>query len=647
MNEYSKDTPIYKEDQDGALESRDFSDLIRQVEVEYQIAYDHQRNKTQKNLSRLKLYNNQRKDESRVGETTLFSIIQTVLAALYENQLTATFSGQEDGDTDISENLYNMARYDYKLMKKPILDYFWDWDTCFFGRGLVEFDEFDRSKKYMCPVPRKMNPAAFLRDPDAASVNGLMKGESGMRFGGEMIMLRKMDVTQKNGYFNYLDQNKEFCLSFDDEVDSLIKRATQERDAAQGLQTRLEGYQTKDMGDNMKYPVLKWYTYYEGKRVRVFLSNSRKKVIKFQEIKGEIFPIIDRPLFPHSESWDGVSIPDLVEDKQRHKSAMINLGMDTAKSQIHPGYLYDEDRIKNTGDIKKMGFNKMVGVKAGGSDLRGVVVPMTKASPDMGLVNYILQALDSSAQIATASPEMQQGQLSDEKRTLGELNMVQANVGKRQSLGSKVFFWSEEAFWQQWYWLYKQYFKDDIDEKIVRIRGAYGTVWRPLTKENFSYVNDPDIDIEDVVNAESRNARERILFQSFGQFIMADPTANKRYLERKLAKLNGMEHDEIDRLLPPTIDELIAEEENDKLSNDEYVPINMKEDHVAHWDIHAKAAETPAKEAHLKATRLAMQIRRDQPELFPQQQQSVQNAGETPDSASTEVTETASSPTVM
>ncbi len=611
---------VDKEVEKAPEQPRDFSKLIKQFEVEYSLAHDHQREELKENLSRLKLYNNQKKDKKRVADTSLFSIMQTILAALYVNSLNVVFDGNDEGDEPTGENLNALAKYDYKVMQKDVLDYYWIWDACFLGYGLVDLEEFDRES--MAPVPGYIDSMTFLRDPKATSPNGLMKGAGAMRFGGMPIEVSGTDLNKENGYFDYDD------ISIDEEYDSLKKDAQDNRDQASGYQTLLnKNLSTKDMGDNIVYPAFKWYTHFEGNKVKVIIANSKSRVIKF-EILGKHdkvkWPIIKRNLYPSSKSWSGVSIPDLVEDKQRQKSVLMNLSLDAVKSDIYPAMLYAEKRIKNKADLKRIKFNKMIGVK-GDSDIRGAVAPLNKANPRMDLVNGILTTLDQSAQIATGSPEMQQGQLSDKSRTLGELNMVQSNVTKRHTLAARIFSWSEQAFWEMWYLLYKKHFKKGIDKKLIRITGAYGNRWRTLTKENMTYPQDPDITIEDVNTNDAKNARERILLQSYGELVFSDPEANHRYYRKLTGKINGLDHEQLERLYPPTVDELLALEENEKLSKDEIVEVGENDNHVAHKEQHQKAAQTKALEAHIKAHTTMQRIMKNQPEIFPQE-----DAGQVP-----------------
>jgi hypothetical protein len=68
-------------------------------------------------------------------------------------------------------------------------------------------------------------------------------------------------------------------------------------------------------------------------------------------IDGDRWPIIDRTLFPIAHDWDGVSIPDLIEDKQRARAKMINLGLDSAIADLHPMYRYNKKKIRNKNDL--------------------------------------------------------------------------------------------------------------------------------------------------------------------------------------------------------------------------------------------------------------------------------------------------------
>lgn len=156
--------------------------ITEQVEREYQYCEKILKPKLTEWLARLRIYNNQKRDKKDIGDPLLFTVFQTLFASLYDDKLNVEFMPREIGDVEVAENLNALADFDYDEMDKDILDYEWDWDTMFFGRGLVLNMEFDREKK--CPMPETISPLLLLRDPVAISVNGNMKGKGGARFLG-------------------------------------------------------------------------------------------------------------------------------------------------------------------------------------------------------------------------------------------------------------------------------------------------------------------------------------------------------------------------------------------------------------------------------------------------------------------------------
>src|ERR1035437_145279 len=592
----------------------DYSSLVQQIDAEYNLSWLHQNDKIQQNLARLKLYNNQKKDLDLVGDPLLFTVLQTVLAALYDDKLAVSFDGREQGDSDQASNLQDLAEFDYTLMQKDINDYNWDFDTLFFGRGLQVMMEFDRSKAFMCPIPEVLDPMTFLRDPKATSVNGDLRRRGGMRFGGYELWLKRDNMKSQYGYFDTT------YLRSDNEMKSLLKQAEEQRNAAVNLQPTIRNDVETNLYENGVISGLKWFTYWKGKYVCVTLSNKRNRVVKYFELPfQDKWPILDRPMYPTSHDWAGTSIPDLVEDKQRQKSVATNLGLQAMKADLYPMYLYDEDRIKNKGDLLKFEFNKFVGIQNNdGKDIAGAVRPLNKSDIKWDTVNFILNTLDMSAQKATATPDIIQGVQSEKNRPLGESNLVVSASGSRYSLTAKVFGWSEREYWRTWYRLYKEYFADKIDTKVVRISGSLGSKWRPLVKTDIITDLDPDVSIESVIVAEQKKERERILMQGFGNALVLEPTANRRFFLKILGRLNGMKPDVLDLLVPPTSEELKAQDENVILDKNQLVQVKPTDDHMAHLEQHSKADETAAKAAHLVAHQMAIEIQRTQPELFPQ-----------------------------
>lgn len=605
-----------------------FKGLATQIQAEYKLGWLHQEPKIAENLIRLKLYNNQRRDKKAVGDTTLFTTFQTVFASLYIDRLTVEFGGIEEGDEETAENLDAMAKRDYVDMEKDEVDFDWIWDTLWCGRGLIMFHEWirDPKNKIFLPIPENMDFLSFLRDPRATSVNGNRMGRGAARFFGRPIKMTKQDIEDHPHIF-FSDFR---TIKIGGGTRELLQRAQEARDTAQNRQIQKKEDE-KSLGPNAEYDITEWHTHYKTKgkieKVKVWLANERAKVIGFQVLKSEtkrvLWPVIDRPLYPTAHDWDGTSIPDLVEDKQRGRAVAQNLAFRAMKADVLPNYIYDSNKITNRKHLISGAFNKYIPMDSKGEKLDTAIMPLIKARPNMVLLDFIYNSLEASAQKATATPELKQGMLSEKQRTLGEINIVSSEADTRYSLAAKVFGWSEKRFWRQWYRLYKENFKENIDEKILRIKGAFGPKWRPLGRDNIITDIDPDVKIESKIIARTKQLEERnSLMQYFG-FVFQDPTVNRRWGEKKLGKLHGLEKDEIERLLPPTIDERVAEDENDRLNKNEVVPVLREDDHNVHLEMHSKAGDTPATNVHIETHKQALMWKKMAPELFPEEPEEV------------------------
>jgi len=279
-----------------------------QVKEEYNLSSQLTQGKRAIQLKRLKLYNNQKRDQSKVGDPLLFTVFNTVFAELYNDQLMARFEGKEEGDDETAENLNAAASYDHGLMEKDQADYEWDWDTCFFGRGYQLLYEFDR--KAMVPVAETIDPMALVRDPRAKSINGNQKGHGAARFFGREIGLTKGELRKNPAYFNVEKLRK------DKDIQSLKEEATEARREAQNLQQMK--YQEESLTENYEFNLLEWWTHIKGRKYLITTGNNQKVLVRFQKVnkdgEDDKWPVIDRVLFPMAHDFDGVSIPDLIED---------------------------------------------------------------------------------------------------------------------------------------------------------------------------------------------------------------------------------------------------------------------------------------------------------------------------------------------
>jgi hypothetical protein len=578
-------------------------EVVDQIEKEYQYSNKSLRSKVDEWLFRLKVYNNQKRQKDKVGDPLLFTVFQTIFASLYDDGLQVEFLPREEGDIDIAENINQLATFDQDEMKKDEIDYAWLFDTLFFSRGIVSMMEYDFERQ--CPVPENWSQLTMLRDPDAVSVNGNANGKGACRFIGREVYQKLWELKDNPAYFN-LDKIEEKAGSKDQS--SLIEKKEDARREALGL----DKVKDEDIGDNRYLITLQWFTFVGGERYFVELANERRTVIRFQKLKDQdSWPLVDKALFPIANSWDGVSVPDLVEDKQRARAVLLNAGLDIAKANSAPMYFFDVNRIKRR-DQLNFEFNKFVPVEG---NPRDAAVPMLKDQlrPE---VQYIFTVLDESVQRALATPELQQGATPRRARTLGELELMSAKVDTRYSLGAKIFGWGEKTFWKKWYNLYKLHFEDGISEKVIRLSGVFGPEFRTFQREDIITKHDFDLKIESEALVNARKAIDR---SALGEYLMMGtqlPGFNVRYALKEFGRLSNFSKGKIDQLLPMTYDEITAEHENAMINEGKVPRVLLTDKHMEHIAIHAKAKHNSQRDKHIEAHQIAIRIIHEHPELF-------------------------------
>ena len=88
------------------LSAADQKRIVSQIEKEYLVAFPYNEAKRKVQLARLKLYNNQRRDSTTVGDPLMFTVFNTMLASLYDDRLMAIWEGRGgEGDEDVEDNL--------------------------------------------------------------------------------------------------------------------------------------------------------------------------------------------------------------------------------------------------------------------------------------------------------------------------------------------------------------------------------------------------------------------------------------------------------------------------------------------------------------------------------------------------------------
>ena len=603
MNNETNEQP---KEQKGSEELKEYNGLklegvSEQIRDEYKHAEQHIRPKRETWRTYLKLYINQRRNPKKVGDTLMFSTHQTILAALYKDRLDAEWMWREEEDEDRMDELNALWEFDYDEMGKPQHDYDVYWEASEFGVAIEDWSHFDRDS--LTPIPDRWDIFSVLIDPKSASINGNALGRGAMRFGGREILRTMQEMKDLGNYFNLSK------LDSDEKATAERLRTQQAKDEARGLQSS----HFNDVKKNRYYPLWQWFTWIDGKRYLAEAGNEGNTIVRLTPVRTDYWPLVDKRIYPMSGTFWTPGIGDFTEDKQRARALIRNYTLDAAKMDVLPMWLFDKNKITNKQQLRDWKAGKMIE----GKDINSnSIVPLTKPSIHQ-FVDALMNELETNAQKALATPEIQQGILFAQKRTATEIAEASANVDTRYSLTASLFAIPEGNAADMWLDQYKRNFKKGIDKKAIRLIGAFGPKPLPITADTFKFKRDPDVKIESRVISQARKREQRNNLAAYGQVLVQTPGSNLRYFAKKMGRLL-FSKDEVERLLPPTIDEMRAEAENEKLNENTLngVQIEATDDHKTHMEIHGKAADTKAKFAHIEAHKRAMMIQRNNPELF-------------------------------
>ena len=554
--------------------------------------------------TRLKLFNNQRKQKDKIGDTTIFNLVTTLMAVYYTDEMQVAFSGRELGDTAQAANIEYTAKFDHDEMGMDEMNYLVQWDRLFFGVGIRIMAEWN--KRTSTPAPKSMDAMSWLPDP-----SGYMSIKKFRHCGFEVEYARH-EMTEEKGFFN-LDMLRAKNANSGSELDETRAALTE----AQNLDDVLKN--TKDP-DTEIFQMIDWFTIIVGddgiaRKYLLTFDYDVKTLFKCEEIEAitedekadptlVTFPLALNYYSPTRHDPFGVSVCDLAEDKQRAKSVFKNLRIAAAKAGLYPMYLYNKQKILNRRDLD-FAFNKFIAV-AGDVD-QGTIQPLQKSPLKLDEILNSEQSLDRDVEIAVGADATTQGVTSAQAKTLGEVEQTQANANLRFMLGSRINGWGEKAFWGLWYRLYKQNFQS-ASKKIVRIKSAIGNQYISITRKDFITKKDPDIIIGSKLEMEKQRSRDKVAYASIMPMIAQDPTkptVSKRFAERRLLKLYGLTPEEISVISPDTVDESRAKMENELLQRNEKVEIEIGEDHQSHNVIHAQAEDTVTRNAHIEAHKQA------------------------------------------
>lgn len=550
----------------------DESELLEQVQGEILYGLDTISEKRTLFRKRLKTYIEPSKDGDKISINVLYATMQLHLALNTSDELTATFKPRGIGDEEYAENLNNLAAFDREEMQLDQIDYQHHWDRGFFGFSVRVLDRWDEETN--APVFTIKDPMSWIPDPSGSHVDPF-------RFHYFEELINKECLTPEYG----------FIKGAYEMVESDEGELTDEQRMTRSTFLQKQGLANiYDNTENGYIPVLNGYTTFRGVHYLVTVSRDGLKLLRKQEVKVGIrgkkskYPVVISYFSPLRGDPCGVSICDLVEDKQRNESILMNLRIIDAKfNTLGQTFVYDGRAIKNRNELTAPTTNpKWIAINPdSGVSPANAVYPVPRTSIMADSFN-VSQELKAQIQQDTGISANSLGVPGDKSMTLGESQQIQANANVRLGLNIQVASWSEKHFWGLWFDAYREYFKGN---KIIRVVTSFGTNVVEIRPQDLKCSTDPDIYIQYRSQAKALNEQEKAAFMANLPLILQDmtkPQVSKNFAQRKALRLSGMKRDEVFAMVPKTAEEYDAEQAVQLINNEQF-PASLFDGEQKDW----------------------------------------------------------------
>lgn len=593
------------------------SKLLTRVMTEYNEGQDYLRQKKLRWVQHLILFNNLAREAQSISSKEIFSFFHRILSGLYSDVLQSVFMPSEDSDYKKSEVLNKLRQSDFQEMEMWLVNYDWTWDAAFFGEGWTETLVFDKESKLM--KPSVVNPLYMAYDPFFSEPKNWRYYSKWKTFSKyDLLRLKKKGVISQN-----FDISK-IAAGLEVELWDYKNR----RDAAR-LGNSVTNSSYSDTNDI--YQILEHFTIAdkdtvdhngkpipEGHRIIVWTDKNFGTEIRVEPLtnyipEDEPWPIVKKQIFREPHSSLSISVPDIIEDSHRAKSVLLNLLFMAAKDDANPIYLYDPDHVQDVTAFLSRQINQHIPV----DDLERAVKPMNTKPAMSAAVNSFMALLgtESAEAVGTAiiQPNMNRG-----KKSATEAAMLQQIADLTGSLQAKVISMGEKDFWSHWYLrLINPKNIKASDEKIIKMTTATGISFETVKMPDWKMKFPPKIQILSKKEAEYKElVLRRDLMQNY-------PILTKSMDKRALDNFNKYVYfpkfiedtNLIDRIVPSSIDQIKARQENELLSQGKFVPVQPTDDDETHMYEHAMCPNTVQKWAHYfihEVHRAAKQKKKDE-----------------------------------
>lgn len=530
-------------------------------------------------VAQLVLLNNMQKGDQTIASTLLITLFNRVLSSVYDDKMQVKFLPSQGILQEQLNSFNTLAESDYKEMGKSKIDYDWMWDTGFFGRGYVETYQFDKKRKIM--KPHVINPLVMGYDPYFEEVQD-------WRYYWKWLTKSKYQINAliKAGKVTGIKNVSEIVGG----IDPYIWQYKTRRDAAQkGVQPPIEPA-AADI-----YQILEYFGYDEnGDKYLYWIDKNFSKVLMKEKldlddmegVDGQTlskWPIVVKEMFRIPHASIPFSIADILEDKHRAESVLLNLLFIGAKDTGNPLYLYNPDQVKDVAQFLSRQVDQHIPIE--GNPETAVTPLNAKNTFPAEMINFLTslrqQANDPIGTGVSAQPQAQGQGTATEAAIDQQLNDM------AQSLFSKVLQFGEEEFWSQWFHRYQKN-ADELKSKMANIVGVKGITSTEIDLQDFKTDYPPGVMVYSAKEAEYKNlVKRRDFMQILPELQQSMPPDGFRNFEKFVFMPLMIEDPSlIEIMFPKTLQEMQAEEQNTMLAQDQMPPVLPTDDHTAHIYTH-------------------------------------------------------------
>ena len=575
--------------------------IISQVINEYQSSIEFVTQKRDLFRSRENLYMDNTNQENKVYVRLVFSTEQTLKALFSQDEIGVEFQGRRVWAEEAAMNRQNLAKFDYEEMdlaakKDQVQD-----DKLHYGVAVETWDSRDKVRK--CPKVLVIDPRC--RVPDIyADVNRWFS------FHGFELSMTKYDFKPEAGYFNtdsamtdeQLQKEIEQYLSTGKTIEEA--RNLQAQNATRSLGTQLD-----IPWDNALYSIYRHMTILNGRKYIVELANNMWLLIRCQEIKPVRdeekkdpslvqFPVVVRNWIEKRGDPYGISVPDILEDKQRMMQLFLNLNKIKAENEARGDiFFYDPNVVKNIDSLKIPSTDWPRYVKADLSRGTAMVeAPRSQVKSDAYNMPNILQ---SQGALDIGMDERTMGASQGAQISATENQRVQKNANLRLMLGMRVNNRAEKKFRDLlWLRVYQQFFKWN-DKKNIYINSWVGVTPSVVQQLDFSTSNVFDIKIKSKMDSVEVMSAKITKVLPLINFALTRPWSkySKDKLLRDVYQWAGLSKEDANVYIDLSSEEIQARQDLELINRNEMPKqcTNPDEDHRTYVVIYQSAVNTDAK----------------------------------------------------